>query len=255
MDKETIQKKYEALGMHPKWIDLLEEVLLSEELSTVYRELGRLREGGAEIFPKQEHIWRAFSFDPSDLKVIILGQDPYHTPGVANGYAFAVGKDKYAPPSLRNIITVLRSRYGDKPRYSKALGGNDYREVWGEHQASQGVLLLNRALTVERGKAGSHLDLWKPVISKIMQVLLEFTHPLIFILWGSPAINMWNNEAEKFEEECGALHHHISIASTHPSPFSWEKTSKDAYSFKEQEGCFEMANDWLEIWEKEPIDW
>jgi len=252
MDKETIQKTYEALGMHPKWIDLLEEVLLSEELSAVYRELGRLRESGTEIFPKQEHIWRAFSFDPSDLEVIILGQDPYHTPGVANGYAFAVGKSAYVPPSLRNIVHVLRETYGDKPRYSKALGENDYRCVWGEHQASQGVLLLNRALTVARGEAGSHLGLWEPVLKLIMDVLFGL-EDIIWILWGSPAYNLYMSEIELVADWKKPWHQ--SLVSTHPSPFSWERDSKNAYSFKSQGGCFDEANELLVLNGKEPIDW
>lgn len=251
---EEVKQLYtEKLGMHPGWWDLLSEILLSKELSEIYGDLGRIREGGGEIFPEQDKLWRAFSFDPKDLKVIILGQDPYHTPKVANGYAFAVGKANYVPPSLRNIVTVLRETYGDKPRYSKALGEGDYRNVWGEHQASQGVLLLNRALTVERGQPGSHLDLWEPVISKIMEVILTKFDGLIWILWGSPAINAWTHATGKGMPDENKIH--TALCSTHPSPFSWDKDSKNSSSFKSRGGCFEEANEFIVSAGKEPIDW
>lgn len=183
-----------------------------------------------DILPEKENIFRAFDFCPYDnLKVVILGQDPYHTPGAANGLAFSVptGYPK-TPPSLHNI----------KKEIAKDIYGIDDVEAMNNdlsYLAAQGVLLLNTSLTTTPGVAGAHIKLWEPFTSSLMAYLGKITTGVVYMLWGQHAesyaffINPKNN---------------LVLRAPHPSPFSAHKGFL---------GCkhFSKANEYL----KQEIVW
>lgn len=158
---------------------------------------------GKEIYPSEEKIFEAFRLTPlNKVKVVILGQDPYHGAGQAHGLCFSVQKDVKIPPSLVNIYKELKSDMGiDPPEHG-------HLESW----AKQGVLLLNTVLTVEDSKAGSHHQKgWEKFTDKVIEVLNTKKENLVFILWGTPA----QKKASKVDET-----KHLILKSVHPSPLS-----------------------------------
>ena len=182
------------------------------------------------IYPPQEQIFRALNLcDYDDVKVVILGQDPYHEPRQANGLAFSVTKDVPIPPSLQNIykelyddLKIIPPHHGDLTSWAK-----------------QGVLLLNNVLTVERGKANSHRGLgWETFTLNIVRYLNLREKPLVFILWGKNAI-----EKKKYIDS-----RHLVLTSPHPSPLS-------AYRGFFGSKPFSKTNQFLMKNGIEPIDW
>lgn len=158
---------------------------------------------GKVIYPNEEKILEAFRLTPlNKVKVVILGQDPYHGAGQAHGLCFSVQKDVKIPPSLVNIYKELKSDLGiDIPEHG-------HLENW----AKQGVLLLNTVLTVEDSKAGSHHQKgWEKFTDKVIELLNTEKENLVFILWGSPA----QKKAAKVDEK-----KHLILKSVHPSPLS-----------------------------------
>jgi len=184
-----------------------------------------------EIFPPQEFIFKAFNTCPfEDIKVVILGQDPYHGPKQANGLAFSVNNEMKFPPSLRNIYKEINKDL-NIPISSK---GN--LEDW----AKQGVLLINATLTVRANEAGSHQKKgWEEFTDAAIKALSEKREKLVFILWGSYAqkkgIQIDNNK------------HHI-IKSAHPSPLS---AHRGFFGSKP----FSQTNNYLIKQGLKPIDW
>ncbi len=184
-----------------------------------------------KIYPPPKNIFRAFELCPFEkTKVVILGQDPYHGHGQANGLCFAVGEGVNPPPSLQNIYKEIESDLGLKMPRTGDL------EKWAE----QGVLLLNATLTVEASKAGSHQNKgWEKFTDKVIALLSDQKENLVFILWGRYA-------QEKGEVIDG--NKHLVLKAPHPSPFS-------AHSgfF----GCkhFSKANDYLIATGQEAINW
>lgn len=156
------------------------------------------------VYPPPKFIFRAFELTPFDqVKVVILGQDPYHGAGEANGLCFAVNHGVRLPPSLRNIYKELESDLGSRPVH---LGGD--LEGW----AKQGVLLLNATLTVRANSAGSHQAKgWEQFTDAVIRTLSEQKDHLIFILWG--------NYAKKKGEIINDSKH-LVLRSPHPSPFA-----------------------------------
>ena len=155
------------------------------------------------IFPPKSQILRALSLtNYNDVKVVILGQDPYHGVGEANGLAFAVSNGIKLPPSLKNIYKELYNDLGIKP----STVGN--LECW----AKEGVLLLNAVLTVEKDKAASHKNIgWEIFTDSIIKKINEKEEPVVFILWGNFA---------KSKKNLITNSKHLVIESSHPSPFS-----------------------------------
>ena len=155
------------------------------------------------IFPPKSQILRALSLtNYNDVKVVILGQDPYHGVGEANGLAFAVSNGIKLPPSLKNIYKELYNDLGIKP----STVGN--LECW----AKEGVLLLNAVLTVEKDKAASHKNIgWEIFTDSIIKKINEKEEPVVFILWGNFA---------KSKKNLITNSRHLVIESSHPSPFS-----------------------------------
>lgn len=155
------------------------------------------------IYPAQKHILEAFRLTPFDkVKVVILGQDPYHGEGQAHGLSFSVPKGVKIPPSLVNIFKELH----DDMKVEIPNGGNLTK--W----AQEGVLLLNNVLTVQEGKAGSHHKKgWETFTSAVIDILNKEKENLVFILWGSPA----QKKAQNVDES-----RHLVLKSVHPSPLS-----------------------------------
>ena len=153
------------------------------------------------VYPPIEKVFNAFNhFNINDLKVVILGQDCYHGLGQANGLAFSVDKGQKIPPSLRNILKELNNDLDINRTNS------DFTDL-----AEQGILFMNCALTVEKGKPGSHLKLWSSYTDNIIKYISETNENIIFVLWG--------NFAKKKKLLIDINKHHI-LESTHPSPLS-----------------------------------
>jgi len=184
------------------------------------------------IFPPKEKIFRAFSFTKLDnLKVVILGQDPYHGFGQAQGLAFSTPANIKNPPSIQNILKEI---YDDLQKSSICLDGD--LTPW----AKQGVLLLNTVLTVQEAKAGSHQNIgWEVFTDNIIKYISQNCKDIIFLLWGNQAIRKRVLIDEK--------NHHI-LTSVHPSPLSAHRGFF---------GCkhFSKTNEILKSLDKEPIIW
>ena len=155
------------------------------------------------IYPKQNEVFNAFRYtDYDDLKVVILGQDPYHGPNQAEGLSFSVSNKVLKPPSLKNIFKELESDLGIKYPESNSL------KPW----AKQGVLLLNAVLTVEEHKPTSHKDKgWEQFTDDVIKIINDKKEPVVFILWGAYARDKKKLITNK---------QHLVIESAHPSPFS-----------------------------------
>ena len=155
------------------------------------------------IYPKKNEVFNAFRYtDFDNVKVVILGQDPYHGPNQAEGLSFSVSNEVLKPPSLQNIFKVLESDLGIHFTKSNSL------KPW----AKQGVLLLNAVLTVEEHKPTSHKGRgWEIFTDDVIKILNEKEEPLVFILWGAYA---------RSKKELITNPKHLIIESAHPSPFS-----------------------------------
>ncbi len=183
------------------------------------------------VYPAMENIFNALKYTPySEVKVLLLGQDPYHGPGQAHGLAFSVQKGVQKPPSLMNMFKELESDLGIKQPSHGCL------TEW----AKQGVMLLNTVLTVREGEANSHKKIgWTSFTDRIISLLNEREDPVIFLLWG-------RNAAEKLPLITQNRHYVLSCA--HPSPLSASRGFL---------GCkhFSKVNILLERMGKKPINW
>ncbi len=210
------------------------EKLKPEFSKPYYRDLyNRVRDEYSryQIFPPADDIFNAFHFTPlSEVKVVILGQDPYHNVGQAHGLCFSVKPDVEIPPSLVNIYKELNEDLGCR------IPNNGYLTKW----AKQGVMMLNTVLTVRAHQANSHHDIgWEQFTDAAIRILNEVDRPIVYMLWGSPAqrkASMLNNPK------------HLILKAPHPSPLS---------AYRGFFGCrhFSQANAFLQENGLEPIDW
>ncbi|MDB5237265.1 MAG: Uracil-DNA glycosylase [Parcubacteria group bacterium] len=184
------------------------------------------------VYPAPKNIFRAFELTPfSDVKVVILGQDPYHGPKQAIGLSFAVSEGVRNPPSLQNIFKEVEADIGEKPR----IDDGDLSR-WAE----QGVLLLNATLTVRAANAGSHQGKgWEEFTDAVIQKLSDEREHLVFILWGNYA----RAKGARIDRS-----KHLVIESAHPSPFS-------AHNGFFGSKPFSKANAYLKEQGEKPIDW
>lgn len=184
-----------------------------------------------KIYPDKYDIFNALHFTPyKDIKVVILGQDPYHGPGQAHGLSFSVNPSVKTPPSLLNIYKELNSDLGCY------IPNNGYLKKW----ADQGVLLLNTSLTVRAGEANSHKNIgWQVFTDKIISLVNEKDDPVVFLLWGNNAIK---------KKELITNKRHLILTSVHPSPLS---ASRGFFGSKP----FSKINNFLISVNKDPIDW
>ncbi len=182
------------------------EILVEEMKKDYYQELQAFvqkRRAEVRVFPEEKNVFKALELTPFEsVKVVILGQDPYHGFGQAHGLSFSVQKGTPLPPSLRNIYKELQDD----------LGGELPTEGDLSDWAKQGVLLLNTVLTVEEGNANSHKGMgWETLTNRLIESLNELNHPVIFILWGKPA-----QDKEKLITNPS----HVILKAPHPSPLS-----------------------------------
>ncbi|MCB0319460.1 MAG: uracil-DNA glycosylase [Bdellovibrionales bacterium] len=204
-----------------------EKPYFQEVLHFVERE----RAKGKQIFPKNSEVFQALTLTPlHEVKVVILGQDPYHGPGQAHGLCFSVKQGVQKPPSLENIFKELESDLGlQKPKHGNL-----------ENWAQQGVLLLNAVLTVEAGKPGSHANRgWEQFTDRVVSELNEQCYGLVFLLWGS------------YAQKKGSIINrtrHVVLQAPHPSPLSAHRGFF---------GCrhFSKTNDALRKFGKKEIHW
>ena len=213
-----------------KWDDVLEDVFASEKFETLMQKVG-VEFAKFEVFPPREKVFSAFKLTPFDkVKVVILGQDPYHGKGQAHGVSFSVLPNVKLPPSLRNIYKEIESDIGC------SMSENGYLASW----ARQGVFLLNSVLSVRSGQPGSHKDIgWQWFTDEVISRLSRREEPIVFLLWGNYAISKRNLIDQT---------KHVVLCAPHPSPFS-------AHSGFFGCGHFSKANELLERWGKDPIDW
>ena len=219
----------------PSWQPALEPVLQLPESRKLGGWLRAEEEAGKTIYPPRGTRLRALELTPLDqVKVVILGQDPYHGPGQAHGLSFSVPEGVRVPPSLVNIYKELASDLGVQAPPHGNL----------EHWARQGVLLLNNALTVEAAQAGSHQNRgWEAITDAAVQAVAARDEPSVFILWGSHA----KKKAMRVPELAGSTRH-LVLTAPHPSPLS-------AHSGFFGSKPFSQANAFLQSHERGAIDW
>ncbi len=218
-------------SLHPSWSEALQPELEKPYMRELKRFLATEYHGGKTIYPKTTEYFAALNQTPLNrVKVVILGQDPYHGPGQAHGLCFSVQRGVPPPPSLQNIFKELKSDLHIEPPNHGHLG------KW----AKEGVLLLNATLTVEAGRAGSHQNRgWETFTDRIVALLNEPRLHLVFVLWGS------------YAQKKGALidrSKHLVLSGPHPSPLSAHRGFF---------GCrhFSKINAYLIETGQTPIDW
>lgn len=197
--------------------------------------LATQKRAGKKIFPPGPEMFAALDATPLDrVKLVIIGQDPYHGPEQAHGLCFSVRRGVPTPPSLANIFKEIMAEYPDEPR--RFDGRHGCLEPW----ARQGVLLLNAVLSVEQGRAGSHQGRgWETFTDAIVARLNEECEHLVFLLWGSYA----QKKGAKVDRQ-----RHCVLSSPHPSPLSAHRGFFGCNHFRE-------ANAYLVQNGREPIDW
>ncbi len=221
----------DAISLHPAW-----KAELLPEFSAGYMQQLRAflvaeKAAGKRIFPKGGAWFRALNLTPPEaVRVVILGQDPYHGPGQAHGLCFSVPPGVRVPPSLVNIYKELERDLG----IARASHG------FLEHWAAQGVLLLNSVLTVEAGQAASHAGKgWERFTDAVIAAVNAGKTPVVFLLWGA------------YAQRKGAMidqSRHLVLKAAHPSPLS-------AHNGFHGCGHFSAANTWLTNHGTQPIDW
>ena len=212
------------------WNEILAEEMQKDYFQELQAFVQKRREE-VRVFPEEKNVFRALELTPFEsVKVVILGQDPYHGFGQAHGLSFSVQKGISLPPSLKNIYKELQ----------EDIGGGLPTEGDLSHWAKQGVLLLNTVLTVEEGNANSHKGMgWERLTNRLIESLNELNHPVIFILWGKPA-----QDKEKLITNPS----HVILKAPHPSPLS-------AYIGFFGSKPFSKVNEMLIQQEQTPIRW
>ncbi|WGL58973.1 uracil-DNA glycosylase [Pigmentibacter sp. JX0631] len=202
MNENQIETKKDLSFLAEGWRSLLLDEFSKPYIEDLRQLLRSETNQGFEYYPPKEKIFRAFKLvDYSQTKVVIIGQDPYHGKGQANGLAFAVEKGVTLPPSLNNIFKEIQSDTGKRPTESDL-----------ENWANQGVLLLNTVLTVRANQAFSHREKgWEVFTDRVISLLNEKNSPIIFVLWGSAA---------QAKEKMITNKIHKILKSAHPSPLS-----------------------------------
>ena len=212
------------------WCDIINKEFEKEYMKNLFKNLIQERTEN-EIYPNNNDVFNAFNYTRiNDIKIVILGQDPYHGKGQANGLAFSVSKGIPPPPSLINIFKEI----------NRDLGINNYKNGDLTKWARQGILLLNSTLTVRSNNPGSHQNKgWEQFTDKMISIISKKKDGIIFLLWGK--------FAQKKKKLIDTTKHHILISS-HPSPLS---------SYRGFIGCghFSECNEILKNKNKNKINW
>ena len=214
------------------WKNALAEELTSDNMDSLRAFLKEAYQSDDSIYPPAPLMFNALNLTPlSQVKVVILGQDPYHGPGQAMGLSFSVPKAIPKPPSLNNVLKEMASDIGIAPSKHGDL----------THWATQGVLLLNSMLSVEAGQAGSHQRIgWETFTDAVIEAVNQHCEHCVFILWGSYA-----QKKGRFIDTSK----HLIITGTHPSPLG---ANRGGFFGTRP---FSKANDYLIAHGKIPIDW
>ncbi len=225
------QHPADQVQIDPSWKEALYQEFAKPYFQRLKAFLKEEKQSGASVFPPGKFIFHAFNTTPFDqVKVVILGQDPYHGPGQAHGLSFSVQHGVAIPPSLRNMYQELQQDVGI------SIPNHGNLEPW----ARQGVLLLNSLLTVRASQPGSHKGKgWEAFTSAAIAALNRSKEGLVFLLWG------------RYAQEKGAVidpEKHLVLRAAHPSPFSAHKGFF---------GCqhFSQVNAFLEQQHQSPINW
>lgn len=219
-----------AVQIDDSWKTVLQEEFRQDYFSKIKQFIIGQKQMGKTVYPPGPLIFNAFNLTPFDkVKVVIIGQDPYHGTGQAHGLCFSVPRGIKPPPSLVNIFKELKSDLGIEP------AGHGNLEQW----ATQGVLLLNASLTVNAGEPNSHAACgWHRFTDAVIRTISERNHGVVFLLWGKFAQN---------KEALINTDKHYVLKAAHPSPFS-------AHLFL---GCkhFSKTNEWLQKQGHEVVRW
>jgi uracil-DNA glycosylase len=230
-EKNAIMSEAREIRLEPSWKKRLAVEFDQAYMQALRQFLLQRKRDGAMIFPPGNQIFNALDSTPfEEVKVVVLGQDPYHGPGQAHGLCFSVQEGVAMPPSLVNIYKEIAADLGSQP----AANGNL------QHWAEQGVLLLNAVLTVERGQAAAHQGKgWEQFTDRIVSELNEHRESMVFMLWGSYAMK----KGAHIDRD-----RHLVLTAPHPSPLSAHRGFF---------GCrhFSKANAWLQQHGQAPIHW
>lgn len=217
--------------LNAQWLQFLKGELDQCYMQTLWSFLDSERASGKTLYPQNQDIFNAFKLAPLEqVKVVVLGQDPYHGPGQAHGLSFSVPRGAIVPPSLRNIYKEQQTDLG----VNQQAHGN--LQSW----ATQGVLLLNAVLTVEHGQAGSHQGKgWEQFTDRVIEVVNQQTEHVVFMLWGAYA----QKKGRMIDRA-----KHLVLEAPHPSPLS---------AYRGFFGCghFSAANTYLQHHGKQEIEW
>ena len=224
-----------AVKLHPSWLAPLEEEFAHPYMAALRDYLRAEKAAGKRIFPAGSNWFRALDLTPLEqVRVVILGQDPYHGEGQAHGLCFSVQPGVRTPPSLVNIYKEMETDLGI-PRAQHGFL---------EHWAKQGVLLLNAVLTVEMGRAAAHQGRgWERFTDAVIRLVNAKTEPVVFLLWGAHA-----QKKAAFVDSIDKGGRHLVLKAPHPSPLS-------AHSGFFGSRHFSKANAFLESVGQKPIDW
>ncbi|MDF2939440.1 MAG: uracil-DNA glycosylase [Gammaproteobacteria bacterium] len=217
--------------LEASWKEALQDEFNKPYMESLREFLRQEKQAGKTIFPKGSEIFSALNLTPFDqVRVVIIGQDPYHGPNQAHGLCFSVKPGIPLPPSLKNIYKEIYTELGIAPASHGCLID------W----AKQGVLLLNAVMTVEQAKPGSHQGKgWEMFTDKIIELINEKHRHVVFLLWGSYAQNKGSIiDSNK----------HLVLQSAHPSPFSVHRGFFG-------NGHFKKTNEYLELHGNKPINW
>jgi uracil-DNA glycosylase len=214
------------------WIQYLEEELNQSYMKDLKKKLIECQNKNITVYPEKSKIFNAFHLTPfQKIKVVILGQDPYHGPGQAHGLSFSVPHNIKTPPSLMNIFKELDSDL--KVEINKTNGNL-------EHWAKQGVFLLNTTLTVEKSKPMSHKNFgWNIFTDKVIEIINHYRENIVFILWGAHA----HSKTHLIDSS-----KHLILKSVHPSPLSSHRGFFGSRPFSQ-------TNNYLESKEIDKIVW
>ncbi len=220
-----------AVQLEGSWLARLAPEFEQPYMAALRAFLLAQKKAGKQLFPPGDEIFNAFAHTPLEqVKVVILGQDPYHGPGQAHGLCFSVKPGVQVPPSLQNIFKEIRHELGHP------IPHHGHLTAW----ADQGVLLLNSVLSVECGRAASHQGMgWETFTDRVIDLVNRDCEGVVFMLWGS------------YAQRKGAIidrERHCVLSAAHPSPLSAHRGFFGC-------GHFIAANEYLVARGKEPIDW
>lgn len=216
---------------HDKWRTFLEDEITKDYYKSLVAFLKNELKTGKIIYPERDNWFNALSTNPEEIKVIILGQDPYHGPGQAHGFSFSVRKGVPLPPSLKNIYKEIESEFNIEMDKS-----NGELIPW----VNQGVMLLNSVLTVEKSSPASHKNRgWEQFTDAVIKALSDNFEHKVFMLWGNYAIA---------KKELIDKNKHLILTSAHPSPYSANNGFFGNNHFKK-------ANEYLVSHHLTPINW